>query len=291
MKLVMRTYIIIFNLNMIALTFHVCIHLAHSISISLGRRYHEEMQQGVKKEENAREWQTTKGKTGCIQWDNSNKRKTADNSKKQLTEETQTEWSKKETICKFWLENKCTRSQYCGYAHGRQEIGEKVEKNLTNKKTELCWYFKNGSGCWWGGECIFAHGEGELGTVEKPVAANQKGTGKGPGVKEAESHAVKEAGSPERSSCAAKSKSRERRHHGRSCRDSTKSSHERSCQPEVVSAEAGRAQKRRRRSRRGGSRRDSKSSRGGSRRDSPQVLPIIIQTDSLFPLHSNLSAK
>ena len=237
----------------------------------------EEMQQGVKKEENAREWQTTKGEQAALNGTIQKSNNKADNSKKQLTEETQTEWIKKETICKFWLENKCTRSQYCGYAHGRQEIGEKVEKNLTNKKTELCWYFKNGSGCWWGGECIFAHGEGQLGTVEKPVAANQKGTGKGPGVKEAESHAVKEAGSPERSSCAAKSKSRERRHHGRSCRDS-KSSRERSCQPEVVSAEAGRAQKRRR-------------SSGGTRRDSPQVLPIIIQTDSLFPLHSNLSAK
>ena len=240
----------------------------------------------------------------------------------QVQEESQKMQQKKWKICTFWHEGNCRRGNQCTFAHGPQEIGEEVDPGFKNKKSWLCWHWDSEKGpgsCWWGNGCPFAHGEGQLGKSEKPVATNQQWKGKGPVEKEAESHGVKEAGSPERSSCAAqRGRSRHRgrscqrgksslersRHRGRSCKDSR--SKERSCQPEVVSAAvkkaeshaAGREQEESsgERERHRKRHRDSPQEAGRERhrrrhRDSPQVLLIIIQTDSLFPLHSNLSAK
>ena len=190
------------------------------------------------------------------------------------------------TLCRFWQVGNCRKGKLCTFAHGPHEFGEEVDPGLKNKKSWLCWHWDSEKGpgsCWWGDGCPFAHGEGQLGKSEKPVATNQK-------WKEAESHDVKEAGSSlERS------------------RQDSRSS-ERSRQPEVVSAAvkkaeshaAGRGQEESSgetlRERHRKHHRDSPREAGRERhrrrrpRDS-QVLPIIIQTDSLFPLHSNLSAK
>lgn len=89
----------------------------------------------------------------------------------------------KTQICNYWKENRCSRGASCAFAHGDaellpearqvrlQEIASaamrvaqaqpKVDKFVTNRKTQICMYWKEGR-CTRGGTCSFAHGPDDL---------------------------------------------------------------------------------------------------------------------------------
>ncbi len=61
------------------------------------------------------------------------------------------EWKEKcnETICKFFLEDRCTKGDECPFSHNA---------DLISKKTEICKYYLTGY-CGKGEKCIFMHAE------------------------------------------------------------------------------------------------------------------------------------
>ena len=157
-------------------------------------------------------------------------------------------------MCKFFEEGRCQRSKYCAWAHSREQIGQKV-KDPQNLKTTLCKYFDAGNCRKNSEECEFAHGRQELGLKKPEVPANQK-----KGGKEGKKGKIKGGGKMKNTDRPGEGK--RSRAHGSDSKD-----------------------RRARRSPKG-----SRARRSDSR---SQVLLIIIQTCSLFPLHQDktLSAK
>mmetsp|Transcript_32369 Transcript_32369/g.81773 ORF Transcript_32369/g.81773 Transcript_32369/m.81773 type:complete len:844 (+) Transcript_32369:67-2598(+) len=91
---------------------------------------------------------------------------------------------KKTQICTYWKDGRCTRGQLCSFAHGDHELEPTARaaylaaqpqppkiiraptlssdpKFVTNRKTQICVYWKDGR-CTRGVSCSFAHGEEEL---------------------------------------------------------------------------------------------------------------------------------
>ena len=191
---------------------------------------------------------------------------------------------KKINMCKFMKEGGCTRGGNCGYAHTADQIGETV-LNPQNLKMELC---TNHPCRFTSEQCWYAHGMQEIGQEKssvKPVKGGKgkKGKGKGGGkgmMKPGEVRKV-QLKTTFRSSSKSRSKSQCRRSPAQKSillkLGVRRSTAQRPAQNNIpVKLEVGRSPDRRH------ARRDDTCS---------QVLPIIIQTCSLFPLHSNLSAK
>ena len=78
----------------------------------------------------------------------------------------------KKTLCKHWTTGTCQRGQWCGYVHGKEELGMQV-RDPQGLKTTLCKYHEKGS-CFASEECQFAHGVEELGQ-KKPAVPRRKG--------------------------------------------------------------------------------------------------------------------
>lgn len=52
----------------------------------------------------------------------------------------------KRTICRHWLDGQCQRGKYCGFAHGRYEIGDDVIHTNRGKDYHQKNYYKNYGG-------------------------------------------------------------------------------------------------------------------------------------------------
>ena len=74
---------------------------------------------------------------------------------------------KKYNLCKFWRNGACKSGDWCGFAHGKEEIGKWVP-DPQFVKVELCKHFVKGN-CrdQVTGACAFAHGVQEMGS-KKP---------------------------------------------------------------------------------------------------------------------------
>ena len=187
----------------------------------------------------------------------------------------------KYNFCKFHEQGGCQRGRHCGFAHTADQIGDTV-LNPQNLKMLLC---KNHPSCkYTSEECQYAHGDEEIGVARssaKPVKGGKgkkgKGKGKGGGTGMMKPGEVRKGQLKTTFRTSSKSRSRSQ------CRRSPAQkpillkvgvrprTAQRPAQLEV---------------------RRSPDPRRAQRDDTcSQVLPIIIQTCSLFPLHSNLSAN
>ena len=81
----------------------------------------------------------------------------------------------KKSLCRYWQAGHCDRGQWCGWAHGPEEIG-KTGLDPQGLKTSLCKYYMAGTCPKTTEECVFAHGEQELGK-KKPAVPRKGGRG------------------------------------------------------------------------------------------------------------------
>jgi len=83
----------------------------------------------------------------------------------------------KRSICKYFLQGRCEKGNLCTWAHGEQELNapagstnkllqeqavEPSEEVIRNVKRTICTFWQQGR-CRSGDECLYAHGEHELG--------------------------------------------------------------------------------------------------------------------------------
>ena len=152
----------------------------------------------------------------------------------------------KKHLCKYWRDGHCDRGEWCGWAHGKEEIGQQVQ-DPQELKILLCKFFSAGTCRKKSEECEFAHGEQELGKKKPAVPANQKKAGKeGKGGKEGKRKAGGKMKNTDRPGERKRSRAR---------------------------------------------RSNSKGSRARRSDSRSQVLPIIIQTCSLSPLHQDKTSS
>ena len=88
----------------------------------------------------------------------------------------------KQSMCWHWLAGKCKKAN-CAFAHGQYENGQLIDEPWCFKLTMCSFFLKQGI-CKKAGDCDFAHGEEDVGSLKPEKARNQAMKGKGKKGKE-----------------------------------------------------------------------------------------------------------
>ena len=205
---------------------------------------------------------------------------------------------KKIKMCTYYQRGNCLAGEgLCHFAHCEEEIGQLCRFG-PDKKNQLCSYWCSRQPCPNKDNCQLAHGPQEYGDPKPPPRAWQKQKKARRGQQSSKEDQVQRRGrSPARRgpSPSARSDSRNGRSQSRKAKRQSGSFRvepeevaRSQLQPRKTKRQDGESDGEELRQRR--HRHDSRQRR--HRHDSREkVLPIIIQTCSLFPLCSNLSAK
>ena len=208
---------------------------------------------------------------------------------------------KKIKMCTYYQRGNCLAGEgLCHFAHCEEEIGQLCRFG-PDKKNQLCFHWCSRQPCPNKDNCQLAHGPQEYGDPKPPPRAWQKQKKARRGQQSSKEDQVQRRGrSPARRgpSPSARSDSRNGRSQSRKAKRQSGSQYNFRVEPGEVARSQLQPRKTKRQDgesdgeelRRRRRRHDSRQRR--HRHDSREkVLPIIIQTCSLFPLCSNLSAK
>ena len=188
---------------------------------------------------------------------------------------------RKRTMCSFHKSSMCNKGEYCLYAHTRKEKGELPKPWVVihlaeNRKTELC---KGGASCP-RQDCQYAHSQRELGK-EKPKRLKTKLC----------IQFTREEGCPFGRYCQFAHSDRELGNEVLEWKMKLCETWKQAKSCKVPNCPDAHGVERIGQAIQAASTRNRTTDRGKGRRSrSPKVLPIIIQSCSLFPVHSNPSA-